>query len=230
MGPKIAVIDSGINPSHPHVGGVAGGVSFFMGQRGKISFAEDFSDRLGHGTAIAGVIREKSPKALLFGVKIFHEALRASGTVLLSALEWAIENRMDIIQLSLGTQRRHLKSSLDQICRKAVDEKIVVIAAARTPDDEIYPAAFPQVIGAYWNRSCEPETISFHPGCRIEFGAFGRPRPLPGLPMEKNFSGHSFAAARMTARIAALLETCPGIDLREIKKQMISYSEEATKR
>jgi hypothetical protein len=230
MGLKIAVIDSGINPGHPHVGGVAGGVSFFMGQRGKISSAEDFSDRLGHGTAIAGVIREKSPKALLFGVKIFHEALRAPGSVLLAALEWAIENRMCIVQMSLGIQPNHFKSSLDQICRKAVEEGIVVVAAGRTPDDEIYPAAFPQVIGAYWNRSCEPETICFHTGCRIEFGAFGRPRPLPGLPTEKNFSGHSFAAARMTARIAALLETWPGIDLREIKKLLISHSEEATKR
>ena len=45
---RIAVIDSGVHARHPHVNGVAGGVSIFPDGREEA----DFTDRLGHGTAV----------------------------------------------------------------------------------------------------------------------------------------------------------------------------------
>ena len=58
---KIAVIDSGIHEGHPHVGRIAGAVHFTADGVGG-----DPVDRLGHGTAVAGAIREKVPEADLF--------------------------------------------------------------------------------------------------------------------------------------------------------------------
>ena len=48
-GVRIVVVDSGVHASHPHVGGVAGGVS--VTAAGKLG--DDYVDRLGHGTAVA---------------------------------------------------------------------------------------------------------------------------------------------------------------------------------
>lgn len=93
---RVAVIDSGINPDHPHVCGIAGGVSFA---------GEDYLDRLGHGTAVAGVIREKAPEAELYAVKIFDQRLSAKFAVLLEALDWCVENKIDVINLSVGTNQ-----------------------------------------------------------------------------------------------------------------------------
>ena len=78
---KIAVIDSGIHPGHPHVGEISGGVEITLTGEGY-----DAIDRLGHGTAVAGAIREKMPDAELYAVKVFDRRLRANVGVILRAL------------------------------------------------------------------------------------------------------------------------------------------------
>ena len=73
-GIRVAIIDSGVHAQHPHVGGVAGGVA--IDPEGHIS--DDFVDRLGHGTAVAGAIREKAAAAELYAVRVFDRT-RAIG-------------------------------------------------------------------------------------------------------------------------------------------------------
>jgi hypothetical protein len=72
-GVRVAVIDSGIHPGHPHVLGVAGGVAIFRDGE-----SDDYLDRLGHGTAVAAAIREKAPDAQLLAVKVFDRTLSSS--------------------------------------------------------------------------------------------------------------------------------------------------------
>lgn len=221
---RIAIIDSGINPFHPHVNGVVGGVSFAVDENKNIIQDSDVTDEIGHGTAIAGIIRARSPVAELYAVKIFSKKLSAPATLLLTALEWAISNQMNVIHLSLGTERKDCKGRLHRLCREALDNNIIIVAAGRSPDDRIFPAAFPEVIGVYWNRQCDREAVMSHPGCNIEFGACGRPRQLPGIPEDKNFSGHSFAAAHITARIAALLEANPLAEMKWLREQLVQQA------
>jgi hypothetical protein len=221
---RMAIIDSGINPFHPHVNGVAGGVSFRMDENQNIIQDPDFSDEIGHGTAIAGIVRAMSPLAEIYAVKIFLKKLSAPGALLLTALEWAITNKMEVIHLSLGTERKDCKEHLRRLCREAFNNNIIIVAAGRGPDDGIFPAALPEVVGVYWNRQCRRETIICHPGCNIEFGAYGRPRDLPGIPEDMNFSGHSFAAAQITARIAALLESHPQADVEWVREQLVQQA------
>jgi hypothetical protein len=205
----IAVIDSGVNPWHSHVQGVEGGISLRLHPSGEVLEEEDFRDEIGHGTAIAGIIREKAPGARLYAIKIFGKHLRAPTVVLLAALERAVAMPAKIIHLSLGTERKGDKAALDKVCRDAHEKDIVIVASARTPDDHVFPAAFETVIGVYWNRECEESSLLYHPGKPVEFGAYGRPRSIPGMPQELNFCGSSFAAARVTARVAQYLECNP---------------------
>jgi subtilisin family serine protease len=222
MSVPVAIIDSGINPFHPHVHGVSGVISFRMDETADIIENPDFSDHIGHGTAIAGVIREKAPDADMYAVKIFYDKLKAPVDLLIAGLKWAIDENMKIIHLSLGTEQDACKARLGQLCREAYRKHIIMVAAARSPEDDIFPAGLPGVIGVYWNRQCRKGEIICHPGCRIEFGASGRPRKLTGIPENMNFSGHSFAAAQVTGKIAALLEGNPQAEpewLRELLAQ-----------
>ena len=98
-GVRVAVIDSGVHPGHPHVGVVDAGVSFDAdGARGV-----DTVDRLGHGTAVAAAIREKAPDAAIMPVKVFDRELRATADALVAAIDWAVDARVHLINLSLGT-------------------------------------------------------------------------------------------------------------------------------
>lgn len=208
-GIDIALIDSGINAAHSHVGNVADGVSLNLDSKGGLVVGDDFSDEIGHGTAIAGVIRAGAPLARLHAVKIFRAELKAATPLLLAALEWAIEKRMKIIHLSLGTEREEDREILSAGCRVAHDRDIIIVASARSHDDVIFPAAFDSVIGAYWNKECDEDFLIYCSDAPIEFGAYGFPRSLPGMPQEMNFRGNSFAAAHVTARAARLLEQNP---------------------
>jgi subtilisin family serine protease len=223
---EIAVIDSGINPGHSHVQGVAGGISFHLEATGKVAEGVDFSDELGHGTAIAGVIRERNPQAKIYAVKIFHQLLEAPAALLLAAMQWAIRARVNIIHLSLGTERSEYRGDLKQLCRDAVRKDIVIIAAARALEDQVFPAIFDEVIGVYWNHDCENGSLIYYPEKNVEFGAYGRPRAIPGISQEMNFSGSSFAAAHVTAMAADILEDNPVAGIVWVKKMLQKKAKE----
>src|SRR5581483_5260893 len=80
-GMRVAVIDSGIYADHPHINGVAGGVAI----DGEGREHADFTDRLGHGTAVAAAIRDQAPEAELFAVKIFDRQLSSNIGALVAA-------------------------------------------------------------------------------------------------------------------------------------------------
>jgi hypothetical protein len=48
----------------------------------------------------------------------------------------------------------------------------------------------------------------------VEFGTYGRPRPIQGLPQELSLAGSSFAAAHVSGMAADILKQNPmaGID------------------
>jgi hypothetical protein len=125
-GVKVAVIDSGVHAANPHVQGVAGGVG--IDDQGHVH--ADYVDRLGHGTAVAAVIREKAPLAQLFAVKVFDRQLAATGVALVRAIEWSRETGVDIINLSLGTTNADHEPSLRAAVTRALQAGILVVAAA----------------------------------------------------------------------------------------------------
>lgn len=157
-GVKIAVIDSGINSKHPDLT-VAGGESMIDG-------SSAFTDGAGHGTHVAGVIAAKNnsigvvgaaPDAEIYSVKVL--ASTGAGTLedVLDGIQWAIDQKMDIINLSLTTG--YYIPELEAILKKANDLGIIVVAAAgniETVDtrgnyiqgdgDVLYPARYKSVI------------------------------------------------------------------------------------
>lgn len=209
MAVTVAIIDSGINGFHPHVGGIASGVTFSTADDGAVVREDGAPDEIGHGTAIAGVVRLHAPAARLTALKIFKNDLTASMAALIAAMEWAVSARPQIIHLSLGTTLERYLEPLRSVCQEAAARNAIVVAAARSADDQIYPAVFETVIGVYQNPACPPESLIHHQGAPVNFGAHGQPRPIPGLPQDRNFRGSSFAAAHVTGRVAGFLEDHP---------------------
>src|SRR5262245_1172425 len=123
-GVRVAVIDSGVNPSHPHVSGVVGGVE--ISSQGE---TPDYMDRLGHGTAVAAAIAEKAPEAQLYAVKVFNRTLSTTADRILRAIDWAIEHRIDIVNLSLGTCNPSHRQSFADMIAKAAAARLLLVAA-----------------------------------------------------------------------------------------------------
>lgn len=162
---KVAIIDSGIDGSHPDlVGRVVAAKSFVGGSA--------YRDEQGHGTFVAGEIAANPVNGigmagLAFNARlIIAKVVAADGDVSLpaevAAIRWAVDQGARVINLSLGGVRDPLNPSLDTYSpleREAVEyaysKGVVVVAAVgngtQSPSTPwryaAYPAALPHVIG-----------------------------------------------------------------------------------
>ena len=224
---RVAIVDSGIDASHSGVRDVAGGVHIQIGQDGETVFWDDHADCAGHGTACAGIIRKKTPDAALYSVRIFDASLMADGRALIAAIQWCIDNEMDVANLSLGTTDVTFKESLQKMCRKAVDAGVILVAAESNDEKESYPAVFPEVIGVTGGaiadlsipqQAYEPDGFYYRKDQRIECVARGDEQRVCWLNGKHIMTGgNSFAAPHITGIIARLLEQHPKCSVQDIR-------------
>ncbi len=197
---RIAVIDSGVHASHPHVNGVAGGVSITPDGREEA----DYVDRLGHGTAVTAAIREKAFDAEIYAVKVFHDSLATRIESLVHALDWSAQNGMHLINLSLGTDNPRHEAVLRAAVDRLTGQGIKLIAAYEDAGVRWLPGSIAGVLPVVVDWQCprdEYRTSLLADG-RTLYHASGFPRPIPGVAPERNLKGISFAVANVTGLIA----------------------------
>lgn len=204
---RVAVIDSGVHPDHPHIDATCllPGVSIDaegMAYPGAV-------DQLGHGTAVCAAIQEKAPEASLIPVRLFQTELRTNALALSRAIDWCVaRGDVDIINLSLGlpavgpTPPTLLAGAVD----RALAAGIAVIAARDTQSGPCWPGAMAGVVGVGLDWDCPRD------GWRRDrdvLVASGYPRPIPGVPMRRNLFGVSFAVAQVSGFACRALPAIP---------------------
>ncbi len=132
-GIKIAVIDTGVDFNHPDLlgwgedGKVVGGYNFI--QEGQPPL-----DTNGHGTQVAGVIAADgqitgiAPKAKILAYKVSEDGEGVSSNLITRAIQKAIEDKADIINISLGVNKTNPK--IEHAVNLALEKKIFVVTAA----------------------------------------------------------------------------------------------------
>jgi subtilisin family serine protease len=197
----IAVVDSGVNQKHPHI---LAPTQAIVLDPSKHTTAED---TVGHGTAVMAAIQDRAPFAQYIALKIFGESLRASSNDLLRALEWAIDAKVAIVNLSLGTPNFEFRDAMQALVKRA-DEAGVILVAPRLagPSVPVLPGTLDGVIGVEVDWDLPRDKFRAVDGV---FYASGYPRSLPGVPPERNLNGVSFAVANMTAFVANICYAIP---------------------
>ncbi|SDC91166.1 subtilisin [Melghirimyces thermohalophilus] len=138
-GIRVGVVDSGIDLSHPDlVRNIRGGVNFVHPGRPP-------RDDNGHGTHVAGIIAARSngigvvgvaPSASLYAIKVLNAQGSGSITDLIRGIDWGIDNRMHILNLSLsagGSAPAALVHAVNTAVRRGI---LVVAAAGNSGNDE----------------------------------------------------------------------------------------------
>jgi subtilisin family serine protease len=220
QGVKVGIIDSGVNPAHPHVGVVAGGARISTGD---INSSNDYLDYIGHGTAVAGAIREKAPDAQLYAVKVFDRALTTNIDVIIKAIDWCIENNMDVINLSLGTINNDHRVAIEQVVAHAADKSTVLVAALEMAGKPSLPGCLPSVIGVGvdWEIARDRYRVDRSRVVPV-FATSAYPREIPGVPRERNMNGISFAVANMTGFVVRARELAPKASVDRLKHILVS--------
>ncbi len=205
-GVRVAIVDSGVHAAHPHVNGVTGGIG--IDPSGALH--DDFVDRLGHGTAVTAVIREKAPEADLLAVKVFDRELRTTVDALVAAIDWAIGRRARVINLSLGTSNPEHEPPLAAAVDRARRSGAIVVAAGNQEHVRWLPGSLEGAgivcVQLDWTLPRDTCDVSMAPDGSLRVRASGYPRPIPGVPADRNLRGVSFAVANATGLLARALE------------------------
>ena len=198
---RVAVVDTGVNPSHPHIGRVAGGLSVVPGA----AHGGDYLDRIGHGTAVTAAIQERAPGADVFIVKVFDRALSASIDTLVAGIDAASRQGADLINLSLGTENPAHAAALRAAADRAAAAGALIVSAGRHEETRYLPGTLDGVLAVELDWTCPRLAVEVDGDRRPVCRASGYPRPAPGIPPERNLKGLSFAVANVTGALARTL-------------------------
>lgn len=227
-GVKIAVVDSGI-AAHADLP-LAGGVS-------TVDYTDEWIDDNGHGTHVAGLIGADlndqgvagaAPDASLYAVKALDNNGEGTLTDFLEAIDWSIQNEMDIINLSLGTDTE--SEAMKNILQQAYDQGILIVGSSGNNWETggvDFPAKFESVIAVSAADISLAISDYSSRGPEIEFSA-------PGTEVISTFldgryastSGTSTASPHVTGLLAVLKERFPNMTHRELRKELQYHTED----
>ncbi len=149
-GVKIAILDTGIDPTHPDF--YVNNHTKIIGMKSFVDFDfnnipdESVQDLHGHGTHVAGIaagtgayldnITGVAPGAELLVGKVLSNEGYGYDSWIISGIEWAVNNSADIISMSLGGTAYPIYDPLADAVNKAVDEGVLVVVAAGNEGDQ----------------------------------------------------------------------------------------------
>ncbi|MBI2133217.1 S8 family peptidase [Candidatus Woesearchaeota archaeon] len=147
-GVKIAVIDTGVDYTHPEVRGRFGRVKGFD----FVKNCDNPMDMNGHGTHVAGICAGNNygiaTGSDLYAIRVLDENGSGSESNVIAGIEWALKNGADVANLSLGSPVA--SSAFEDICYYSWKHGLIIVAAAGNNGGEyaMYPAAFGEPVVA----------------------------------------------------------------------------------
>lgn len=223
QGVKVAIIDTGIS-IHEDLS-VKGGKNF-------ISKNGSYIDDNGHGTHVAGTIAGLNnnlgvvgvaPAAELYALKALDKNGSANWSNIAQAIDWAITNKMQIINMSFGGSVG--SKTVERVINKAYNSGILLIAAAGNEgaNSIIYPANYSTVIAVGATDDTNTIASFSNRGSKLELVA-------PGVDINSTFLGNSYISASGTSMAtphvvgtAALIwSKYPGLTNTEVRERLKS--------
>lgn len=229
-GVRVAVIDSGVDTTHPELTGVV--VARYNATDGTTSIVDD----AGHGTAVTSVIAAETSSTGMVGAASGADVLAvkvedAYGDIwsddVANGIRWAVAEGADVINISLGA------GAPDALTRDAVAAAraagVVVVAAAGNEGTTAlsYPAAYPGVVsvGATTADGTSRASFSNH-GSWVAVAAPGQ-GVLAALPRALDADGYavvagtSFSAPLVAADAALVRSTAPTLSGAEVERTLL---------
>ncbi|ESX88513.1 S8 family serine peptidase [Mesorhizobium sp. LSHC412B00] len=214
---RIAVIDTGIDDTNPALTGV---------------IADQFDampnvpvEKRDHGTSVDGLIagvgalEGMAPGARIYHARAFEDG-RSTMDVILSALDWAADQNVSIINMSFVGPKNDL---LATACRNARGLGIILVAAAGNNGPKApygYPAAYDGVIAVTATDAKDGLMQQANRGAYVFISAPGVEMVAPSGAGSDVVTGTSFAAAIVSGAIANLIHASPERSADNIEKAL----------
>lgn len=234
-GVVVAVVDTGIDPTHPAVAGhVLSGGFDLIGKDSDPRDERDFVDndgdgvadeQYGHGTFVASLVLAVAPDAMILPVRALDAEGFGTSSTVAAGIIWAVDAGADVINLSADLP------SAPEIVKEAVryahDRGVLVVAAAGNAGatDIAFPARFSDVLGvtAVDGTGRKPPFASS--GSAVSIVAPGV-SILGAMPMDLSpsgtgrWSGTSFATPIVAGAAALVLAASPALSPQAVRQKL----------
>jgi len=240
-GVNIGIIDSGIQIDHPDLtANIKGGCSFIIGESGCEQEKWAY-DTHGHGTKMAGIIGAVdnnigvvgvAPESNIYVLKTIEPTISSSVSQSISAIYWAADNGIDVLNMSIGSDLRNYPNTrllYQDAINYAINNGVTLVGSTgndgRTPEGNYvgWPAAAENVIaiGAIDADNQIAEFSSYGP--EVDFVAPGVQILTTEIGSTYAFgSGTSDAAPYVTGVIANMISHDPALTQSQIKGKLIA--------
>ena len=141
-----------------------------------------------------------------------------SGRLLVAGLRWAIEQGVEVVNMSLSTTKRELAAVLHELADAAYFKRTLLVAAAHDIPVESYPWRFSSVLSVGSHELADPEAYFYNPTPPVEFFARGVEVEVPWLGGSTVHStGNSFATPHITGMCARIRSKHPELTPFQVK-------------
>ena len=225
----IAVLDTGVDLAHPAL-------------QGRLLTGHDMVDDdavpnddgdgvgWGHGTHVTGILAKIAPQSQILPVRVLDTDGRGNIFTLAYAIEWAVAQGADVINLSLGAEGD--SRILHDTIQRVLDQGVIVVAAAGNSNTSTpqYPATYPGVIAV---------TAVDGVNQKADFANYGAQwvdMAAPGVGITStmvgplgsgyaSWSGTSMSAPFVSGAVALLRQALPAVPAAEIAARFTSHSQ-----
>ncbi len=205
-GVKVAVIDTGIDLSHPAFQGkldTANAKDFVDGDmtpQEVNSATGGYSDGYGHGTAVADIVLQIAPNATILPIRVLDSLGNGDTATIASAISYAADMGAKVINLSLGSSSP--TSSINKAIQDVISRGVAVVCAAGNTGNTsvLYPAVTADTTSAQGNGSVGVGSVNTS-YLKSSFSSYGSALEMeaPGENIMTAFPGGSVVKASGTS-------------------------------
>ncbi|MBB5074880.1 S8 family serine peptidase [Nonomuraea endophytica] len=231
-GVKVAVIDSGVDLTHPQIP-----VSGKADLTGK-----GYRDCVGHGTAVAGIIAARDMKGVAFhgmapnvSLMSFKQSHDGKGelSLLVKGIKAAADLGAEVINISIQAEHHPaLKAAVDYALAK---DAVIVAAAGNIRKEDrtesaAYPAAYEGVLAV--GAANKQGVRSDFSNSKTPVAVLGPGQEItatwPGKSYQADLNGTSFAVPYVTGVAALVRARFPHLNQEQVRRRVIATAEGST--
>jgi subtilisin len=231
-GVRVGIIDSGLENAHPMLRGrVVENVTVEMTDDGPRVVPDGPLDLYGHATACGAIILSLAPEVELVSIRVLGADLRGKGTAFAAGLEWAIQQGLEVCNLSLSSKSESLYPVFHDLADQAYFKSMALVSAANNVPAPSYPSLFSSVFSVAAHAEPDPWRVYHNPAPPVEFGAWGVDVPIAWKDGGSTVAtGNSFAAPHIAGLVALIVSKHPGLTPFEIKAILASVADNPGRR
>ncbi|EJO5348232.1 S8 family serine peptidase [Clostridium botulinum] len=226
----IAIIDDGVNENCYNIGKLEYNIEIDSQLKIKKRINYD-SYSNSHGSICSAIIKKYFDNCIISSIKILSsDSKMASAAQLVKAVEYCVNNNLQLINLSLGTVDQYYYDNLKRIINYAYKNNVILVGANDNNDKITYPASLSNVIGVRSDRSGKLKENEYnyyiYPYDGIDILAFSKHslKKYSGEILKLN-PANSFAGPYITAKVAEIIERYNTISLGKIRKILLENSQ-----